>query len=111
MDNCIDCYWFRDLLLIKDGRFYRLKSPFTSNQTAWLFESTDKSHYHLFAFRNLFKVSQFHAILKIPYLDPNAHYKDQFGRVFSGSELVRSGIHIPFATSDFQSYSLEFHKI
>ena len=97
--------------LIKNGRFYRLKSPFTSNQTAWLFESPDKSHYQLFAFRNLFKVSQFHAILKIPYLDPNAHYKDQFGRVFSGAELVYSGIHIPFATSDFQSYSLEFHKI
>lgn len=97
--------------LIKHGNFYRLQSPFTTNQTAWLFESPDKSHYQLFAFRNIFKVSQFHTILKIPYLDSNAHYRDQFGREFSGAELVHSGIHIPFAASDFQSYSLELYRI
>ena len=96
--------------LIKHGNFYRLQSPFTSNQTAWLFESPDKSHYRLVAFRNIFKVSQHHTIIKIPYLDQDADYVDQFGREFSGAELVHSGIHIPFAASDFQSYVLELYR-
>lgn len=97
--------------LIKYGNFYRLKSPFTSNQTAWLFESQDKSHYQFIAFNNVFKVNQHHAIFKIPYLDQNANYVDQFGREFSGAELVHSGLHIPFAASDFQSYTLELSRV
>ncbi|WP_317334471.1 GH36 C-terminal domain-containing protein [Streptococcus orisratti] len=60
--------------------------------------------------RNIFKVSQHHTIIKIPYLDQDADYVDQFGREFSGAELVHSGIHIPFAASDFQSYSLQFSR-
>ncbi len=96
--------------LIKHGNFYRLQSPFNSNQTAWLFESPDKSHYRLVAFKNIFKVSQQHTIIKIPYLDQDADYVDQFGREFSGAELVHSGIHIPFAASDFQSYVLELYR-
>ena len=97
--------------LVKYGNFYHLKSPFTSNQTAWLFESQDKSHYQFIAFNNVFKVSQHHAIFKIPYLDQDANYVDQFGREFSGAELVHSGLHIPFAASDFQSYTLELSRV
>ena len=97
--------------IIKSGNFYRLQSPFTSNQTAWLFESLDKKQYQIFAFTNLFKISQQHHILKIPYLDPSANYKDQEGREFSGAELVYSGIHIPFGERDFQSYTLELSLI
>lgn len=96
--------------LIKHVNFYRLQSPFTRNQTAWLFESLDKSYYQLVAFRNIFKVSQHHTIIKIPYLDQDAGYVDQFGREFSGAELVHSGIHIPFAASDFQTYTLELSR-
>ncbi|MGT2743431.1 GH36 C-terminal domain-containing protein [Streptococcus plurextorum] len=58
----------------------------------------------------MFKVSQHHTIIKIPYLDQDADYVDQFGREFSGVELVHSGIHIPFAASDFQSYVLELYR-
>ncbi|HEM5309651.1 TPA: GH36 C-terminal domain-containing protein [Streptococcus suis] len=67
-------------------------------------------HDRLVAFRNIFKVSQHHTIIKIPYLDQDADYVDQFGREFSGAELAYSGIHIPFAASDFQSYTLELSR-
>ncbi|HEL1676642.1 hypothetical protein [Streptococcus suis] len=67
-------------------------------------------HDRLVAFRNIFKVFQHHTIIKIPYLDQDADYVDQFGREFSGAELVHSSIHIPFAASDFQSYTLELSR-
>ncbi|HEM5490161.1 TPA: hypothetical protein U1617_000697 [Streptococcus suis] len=63
-----------------------------------------------FSIGNIFKVSKHHTIIKIPYLDQDADYIDQFGREFSGAELVHSSIHIPFAASDFQTYSLQLSR-
>jgi len=90
--------------LVQFGDFYRLRSPFEGNETAWMFVSKDK--------REAFVV--FVAVLKEPNapldkfrlkgLDPQRDYRLlEDGAVYGGDELMYAGLPVPQFRSDFGS--------
>lgn len=94
----------KDRALINQSTFYRLSSPFHTNLCVWLFENSDQTSYILIAFRNRFHVNEHHHIIKIPYLNPERDYIiEEQHTTISGSELIHSGIHLPFEREDWSS--------
>ncbi|GGO08275.1 alpha-galactosidase [Saccharibacillus kuerlensis] len=96
--------------LIQFGEFYRIKSPFEGNDTAWTYVSEDRSQ----AFAAYFQVlSEPYAPLrrlKLKGLDPNKRYTvegrvgvGESGAVYGGDELMYMGLSLPMLHGDFQS--------
>ncbi|MBZ9536861.1 alpha-galactosidase [Cytobacillus oceanisediminis] len=91
--------------LIQFGDFYRLLSPFDSNETAWLFTTNDKTEAIVFYFRVLAEPAAPFTKLKLKGIDPVKQYQ-VLGteRVYGGDELSYAGISIPGEIKgDFQS--------
>lgn len=102
----------KDRILIKNSKFFRLYSPFESNNCIWLFENEEQTCYILIAFRNRFSVTDHHHIIKIPYLNPNKNYYiEEYNITISGSELIYSGLHLSFDRKDWDSISLHLYLI
>ncbi len=83
--------------LIRDGDFYRLKSPFSGNETAWMVVSKDKTEalagwYKVLAIPNENKQNT----LKLAGLDPDTEYAlDESNASFFGDELLHRGLPLP----------------
>lgn len=91
--------------LIQFGDFYRLRSPFEGNDTAWLFVTEDKREVVVFYYRILSQANApLISILKLRGLDENKDYQllgtDQ---VYGGDELMYAGLVIPELKGDFAS--------
>ena len=75
------------------GTFYRLKSPYTGNDCAWMSVSEDKreavfTHVNALAFPHTRP-----APVRLTGLDPNLDYKDtETGRIYGGDELMEYGV-------------------
>ena len=75
------------------GTFYRLKSPYTGNESAWMSVSKDKreavfTHVRAQAFPH-YKPTP----VRLAGLDPNLDYKDvETGRIYGGDELMFYGV-------------------
>ncbi len=92
------------------GRLYRLCSPFTGNDAAWVTVSEDRS-------RALFTLVRARAVPNTPPrlvrlrgLDPARSYRiDETGEVFGGDELMQVGLCCPLPMGDAASllYALE----
>lgn len=65
---------YRELIQI-DGDFYRLKSPFEGNETAWIVVSQDKESALALFYQRLHKVNGSWIRLKLAGLDPNRRYE------------------------------------
>lgn len=105
-----------DEALVKHGRFYRLLSPFSGNETAWMLVSADQQHALFGWYRTLATpnpVAQ--RFLKLPGLSPNMTYSvaEQHAQL-TGGELETLGLRLPYEfngtnpdtatiTGDFQS--------
>ncbi|MGD7009586.1 alpha-galactosidase [Metabacillus sp. 84] len=82
--------------LIRDGDFYRLRSPFTSNELLWMVVSKDRSEalagwYKMLAAPNP-KNGQ---IIKLAGLDPDASYTiNGQTKPHHGDELMRRGVNL-----------------
>ena len=90
--------------LFQYGRFYRLKSPFDGNITAWLVVAPDQQHAIMGYFKVLNDVNAAYRIQRIPGLDPEQKYHvfEEAGTecgTFTGSELANIGL----VTSDAES--------
>ena len=78
--------------VLRYGDFYRLRSPFTGNECAWMSVSADKreavvTHVTALAQPN-FKPSP----LRLAGLDPALDYRDEeTGRIWGGDELMHYG--------------------
>ncbi|MFX3624372.1 MAG: alpha-galactosidase [Ectobacillus sp.] len=83
--------------LIRDGHFYRLLSPFSGNETAWMVVSPDQSEalvgwYKVLAMPN----SQKHQTLRLSGLDESAVYSvSGSDRLYYGDELMEVGLKLP----------------
>ncbi|MGM9950149.1 MAG: alpha-galactosidase [Lysinibacillus sp.] len=82
-------------LLIRDGDFYRLKSPFETNETAWMIVSKDKSEalvgfYQIRAIPNWKRMQN----LRLAGLKKDYEYMIQ-GQAFYGDELMAIGLPLP----------------
>lgn len=92
--------------LIQFGDFYRIKSPFEGNETAWVFTNKDKSEAIVFYFRVLAEPAAPFSFLKVKGVDIAKKYQVVgTGQVFGGDELSYAGLSIPSSIKgDFQSY-------
>ncbi|MFY4775810.1 alpha-galactosidase [Metabacillus sp. RGM 3146] len=99
--------------LVQFGDFYRLKSPFEGNETAWLFVNMEKSEAAVFYFRVLAEPNASFGKLRLEGLDPERTY-EVLGtdEIYGGDELAYSGLSIPASLNgDFQSLFWRFKGI
>ncbi|NYE07926.1 alpha-galactosidase [Bacillus niacini] len=99
--------------LIQFGDFYRLKSPFEGNETAWLFTNKDKTEVMVYYFRVLAEPAAPFAFLKLNGIDVNKQYQViGTNNVYGGDELVYAGLSIPLELhGDFQSHTWHLKEI
>ena len=96
--------------LVQFGDFYRLRSPFEGNETAWMFVSEDKIDVVVFYFRILAKPNPpLMSILQLRGLDEYKNY-ELIGtdKIYSGDELIYAGINIPNLKGDYVSTHWRF---
>ena len=96
--------------LLLYGTFYRLRSPFTGNEAAWMSVAPDRSEAvvtHVFA---LAQPNAQPTLLRLEGLDPNRRYRDEdSGAVYGGDELMYRGIPLKKPWGDFMAQ--QFHLI
>lgn len=97
--------------LIQFGDFYRLKSPFEGNETAWMFVDKTKTEAVVFYFQVLAVPAKPLQAIKLTGLNKDAEYKiNATKQVFGGDELMYSGLKIPTTLKgDFQTF--QWHLI
>lgn len=98
--------------LVQFGDFYRLRSPFEGNDTAWLFVRDDKKEVVVFYYRILAKANApLTSILKLRGLDVNKDYQLLgTNEVYGGDELMYAGLVIPELKGDFASAYWRFKE-
>ncbi len=83
------------------GDFYRLRSPFEGNETAWLSVSPDRAEALFTAVRDRARPNAMPPLIRLQGLDPNRRYRvAETGEVFGGDELMRIGLCCPFTQGD-----------
>ena len=90
--------------LLQYGTFYRLKSPYESDQAAWMVVSEDKKEAVVAVFTMKSVVNKVPGILKLKGLDPDLKYETD-GGYFYGDELMQMGI--PMEDDFISGYSTE----
>lgn len=86
--------------ILQFGTFYRLKSPFTSNETIWETVNGDRSVAIVGYYRVLNEVNVGYRRMRLQGLDENASYHVSIlDQVLDGKELMRAGLVISDYTS------------
>ena len=99
----------RELLFY--GEFYRLCSPFTDDNCAWMIINQEKTHVVIYYFIREYDVSALSYILKIPYVDYQKVYVEKnTGCSFTGEELIYAGISINTVKGNFPVIVLELNE-
>ncbi|WP_186670806.1 alpha-galactosidase [Sporosarcina sp. BP05] len=99
--------------LIQFGDFYRLKSPFEGNETAWLFVNKDKTEVIVYLFRVLAEANTAIGSVRLAGMDITKNY-ELLGtdKVYGGDELTFVGLSIPIdMKGDFQSHVWHFKEL
>ncbi|QHQ61734.1 alpha-galactosidase [Anaerocolumna sedimenticola] len=112
-------YYKENRSLIQQGNFYRLKSPFEGNDTAWIVVSDDKSKAIAGYYQRLNKVNASWLRLQIKGLDESTLYQvSSLGKTMEayGDELMNIGIIINRKDlnrtgGDFASLLFDFVKV
>ena len=101
--------------LILSGRFYRLRSPFETNECIWQVVSEEKDHAFFMACRVLtgtVRDRHYEPKVQLRGLDPEAVYEDAAtGKRYSGSLLMHRGITVAYAFEDFTTVTMELKKL
>lgn len=100
--------------LIQFGTFYRLKSPFEGNDTAWISVSKDKSRAVAAYYQRLNKVNAAWLRFRLTGLCPDTLYRvtgmDKSGSYY-GSELMNAGIVIDRTSKYFSDTAGDFTSV
>ena len=90
--------------IVQFGTLYRLKSPFNSNEVAWMMISEDKNEVVVSYVRQWALVNESFSNLKLTALDKDSEY-EIIGEdiVLSGDELMYIGLNIPELYGDYVS--------
>ena len=101
--------------LMRNGRFYRLRSPFETNECIWQVVSEHKDHVFFMACRVLTGIVRnrhYEPKVQLRGLDPEAIYEDMAtGKRYSGSLLMHRGITVDYAFEDFTTVTMELKKV
>ncbi|WP_239613761.1 alpha-galactosidase [Cohnella mopanensis] len=91
--------------LVQFGDFYRLRSPFEGNDTAWIMVAADRSEAFAVYIRVLAEPNAPLDWLKFRGLDASARYRvEGSGAVYGGDQLMYAGVPIPRLHGDYQSH-------
>jgi alpha-galactosidase len=91
-------------VLIQFGDFYRLRSPFEGNDTAWMFVSEDRTEAFAAYFRVLAEPNGPLRRLKFKGMDSTKQYRlEPEGQVYGGDELMYLGLPLTLPEGDFRS--------
>lgn len=97
--------------LIENGDFYRLVSPFETDDCAWMFVSKDKTEAVCTYVRQLVRPAVRGLRLKLAGLDENAVYHiDELSCDRSGAVLMNAGLLVPLLL-DFEGTTFTLHKV
>ncbi len=98
--------------LVQFGRFYRLKSPFDGNQTAWMVVSDDKREFVVWFFRVMVEAEEAYFNLRLAGIDAELDYicLDN-GMVYSGDALLNMGLTLPWQNGDHMSLMMRFSAV
>ncbi len=95
--------------LIQFGKFVRLSSPFTGNETAWYFISENGNEFLLFRFLVLNEANQRSRILRVYGLPEGNIYRDsRTGKKYTSEELIFRGVEFPRQSMDFEAHMIYF---
>ena len=101
--------------LIRQGDFYRLRSPFDTNECIWQVVSKEKDHALMVACRVLTGIVRdrhYEPKVRLRGLDAEAVYEDvATGKRYSGSLLMERGLLLHYAFEDFTTVTLEMRKV
>ena len=98
--------------IVQFGSFYRLRSPFEGNDTAWMAVSEDGSEAYAVYANVLAEPNAPLDWLRFKGLDPNAEYRIVgTGDVHGGDQLMYAGLPMPRLHGDFQSYMWRFERV
>ncbi|RCW58754.1 MULTISPECIES: alpha-galactosidase [Halanaerobium] len=98
--------------LVQFGDFYRLKSPFEGNFTAWSYVGQEKKEVLAGFYQVLAAPNPKEQFIKLKGLNADQDYKDlDSGKVYGGDELMNYGLKIPFLKSDFTSKIWRFKAV
>ncbi|QMV43646.1 alpha-galactosidase [Cohnella cholangitidis] len=90
--------------LVQQGEYYRLKSPFEGNETAWMFVSEDRTEALVFTFKVLAEPNTPQKKLRLKGLNPDYDYFVDEGKApCGGDHLMQVGLTIPSSHGDFTS--------
>ncbi len=112
-------YFKENRALLQQGVFYRLKSPFEGNDTAWIVISEDRSQAIAGYYQGLNRVNTGYLRFKVVGLDPDTLYEvTSFGRTSQayGDELMNIGLQINrkdlnLVGGDFASVLFDIRKL
>ncbi|MDF3059642.1 MAG: alpha-galactosidase [Rariglobus sp.] len=93
--------------LLLSGDLYRLRSPFDSQEAAWMIVAADASEALVTHVTTLAEPNAPFRYLKLRGLDPKKTYRVSIGgteAVIAGDVLLHSGLHVPAAGADFVSH-------
>ncbi len=98
--------------LIQFGDFYRLRSPFDGNETAWMISAEHGRHILVWYYKPYAQAEEAYLGIKLRHLDETAHYRlldsDQ---IYSGSTLMYAGLTIDWHNGDHFSQFWHFERI
>jgi alpha-galactosidase len=98
--------------LVQFGDFYRLRSPFEGNFTAWSYVNQDQQEVLAGFYQVLAAPNPKEEILKLKGLDSERDYEElNSGEIYGGDELMNYGIKVPYLKSDFSSRVWRFKAI
>ncbi|MFH1497110.1 MAG: alpha-galactosidase, partial [Verrucomicrobiota bacterium] len=96
--------------LLMSGDLYRLKSPYASQETAWMIVSADKSEALVTHVTVLAEPNAPYSRLKLRGLDAAKNYRVRRGETettTAGDVLMHAGLQVPVAPGDF--HSVQWH--
>lgn len=97
--------------LVVEGDFYRLVSPFETDDCAWMFVSPDQSRAFAVYARQLIRPSVRGVRFKMQGLDPQAIYHiDELDEDFGGDTLMYAGLTVP-VLEDFEAVSYTLTRV
>ena len=104
--------------LIQSGEFYRLRSPFQGNDTAWMFVLEDGSEALVAYFQVLSEPNAPLKKLRLNGLNANDDYlvydadrPEDGEELFGGDELMRVGLKLPIWKGDFRSRLYRLRRV
>ncbi len=101
--------------LVLDGDFYRLRSPYETNECIWELVSRDRSRAFVLCSRILAVIKRsryYDPKIRLKGLDENAIYRDTVHNIeYSGSLLMNRGISVDYPVEDFATYGMLLERV